>query len=242
MPKKYKLHPACEATARMDQAMFESLKADIESHGLLHPILRHKGQVLDGRHRLQICQELGVSPEFLDDDELIEHSGDPWAAVYSGTLHKSWNDDQRKMFAAAWQQANKKSTANKRAADDAFGNPAKSENSRDEAAEKFGVSPRGVGQAAVVIEHGCPQLQQAVRDGRVNVTLAERVARTIDDPNEQAEVVAIAMVLEKPEAALRQEVAARRVECDVPDSAIVGHKYTCPKCGQDWPEGKKIHV
>lgn len=240
MPKP-RLHPACEATAEMDSATFESLKADIESHGLIQPILRHKGKVLDGRHRLRACTELGVDPEFIDDDELREHGGDPWAAVYSGTLHKNWTDDQRKMFAAAWQRANKnpggKGTKNR--SGEVVGNPAN--NSRDEAAAKFSVSSRGVGQAATVLDHGCHQLQQAVRDGRVNVTLAEKVARTIDDPSEQAEVVATAMVSEKPEAELRREVAERRVECDVPDDAIVGHQYTCPKCGQPWPKRKKVH-
>jgi hypothetical protein len=224
----------------MDAETFASLKADIEAHGLLRPILRHKGMVLDGRHRLRVCDELGIDPEFIDDDELAEHNGDAWAAVYSGTLHKSWTNDQRKMYAAAWQRANK-NPGGKGTAKSTVGNPANSSNSREEAAEKFNVSARGVGQAAVVIDHGCKQLQQAVRDGRVNVTLAERVARTIDDPDEQAEVVALAMVAEKPESVLRQEVTNRRVECDVPDDAIVGHKYTCPKCGQPWPKRKKVH-
>lgn len=237
---KLELHPACEATAAMDAETFASLKADIEKHGLLRPILRHKGKVLDGRHRLRICNELGIKPAFVDDDELAEHNGDPWAAVYSGTLHKSWSDDQRKMYAAAWQRANKQPVGRKKGDEKNVGNPANI-NSREEAAEKFNVSARGVGQAAVVIDHGCKQLQEAVRDGRVNVTLAERVARTIDDPDEQAEVVALAMVAEKPEAVLRQEVTNRRVECDITDDAIVGHAYTCPKCGQPWPKRKKVH-
>lgn len=32
-----------------------------------------------------------------------------------------------------------------------------------------------------------------------------------------------------------------RAECDIPDSAIVGSRLTCPTCGQLWPEGKPIH-
>jgi hypothetical protein len=77
------------------------------------------------------------------------------------------------MYAAAWQRANKnpggKGTAKKRG-DATDCNLANS--STHAAAEKFNVSARGVSQAVVVIEEGCPQLQQAVRDGRVNVTLA----------------------------------------------------------------------
>lgn len=32
-----------------------------------------------------------------------------------------------------------------------------------------------------------------------------------------------------------------REQCDIPNSAIVSSHYTCPKCGQLWPEGKRIH-
>ena len=33
----------------------------------------------------------------------------------------------------------------------------------------------------------------------------------------------------------------QRAECDIPDSAIVETRLTCPQCGQRWPEGKAIH-
>lgn len=39
----------------------------------------------------------------------------------------------------------------------------------------------------------------------------------------------------------RGESEMRRQECDIPDSAIVSSEYTCPTCGQQWPEGKAIH-
>jgi hypothetical protein len=29
-------------------------------------------------------------------------------------------------------------------------------------------------------------------------------------------------------------------ECDIPDDAIVGSSFTCPHCGQKWPEGKPV--
>lgn len=33
----------------------------------------------------------------------------------------------------------------------------------------------------------------------------------------------------------------QRAECDIPDSAIVEARLTCPTCGQRWPEGRAIH-
>jgi hypothetical protein len=35
--------------------------------------------------------------------------------------------------------------------------------------------------------------------------------------------------------------SAPRKECDIPDSAIVSSRMTCPTCGQSWPEGMPIH-
>jgi hypothetical protein len=104
------------------------------------------------------------------------HDADTLAAVYSGTLHKSWSDDQRKMFAAAWQRANPKKRGPKSKGDNSCNLAGNSEAAED-AAKKFGVSTRGVYQAAVVLEEGCPQLQQAVRDGRVNVRCLTSRAR-----------------------------------------------------------------
>jgi len=43
---------------------------------------------------------------------------------------------------------------------------------RDEAAKKFGIGGRTVSKAANVLDKGCKQLQQAVRDGLVHSTLA----------------------------------------------------------------------
>lgn len=47
-------------------AEYEALKADIAERGQLIPIERDadSGQILDGHHRLAICQELGIRPKF----------------------------------------------------------------------------------------------------------------------------------------------------------------------------------
>lgn len=39
----------------------------------------------------------------------------------------------------------------------------------------------------------------------------------------------------------RGDSEIRRKECDIPDSAIGEVRFTCPTCGQQWPEGKAIH-
>jgi hypothetical protein len=77
--------------------------------------------------------------------------------------------------------------------------------SRDEAAKQFGIGGRTVSKAANVLDKGCKQLQQAVKDGRVNVSLAEKIVKNLEGDAQQ-EAVAVAMVSDKPEKALREAV------------------------------------
>jgi len=64
---------------------------------------------------------------------------------------------------------------------------------RDLVGDKFGLGGRTVSKAKNVLEKGCKQLQQAVRDDRITVKLAEKIAKSLDI-EEQPEVVAVAMV------------------------------------------------
>jgi regulator of replication initiation timing len=59
---KFELHPLCALFPRMAGAEFEALKADIQANGLRHPIVTHKGMILDGGNRYQACMDLGVKP------------------------------------------------------------------------------------------------------------------------------------------------------------------------------------
>lgn len=39
----------------------------------------------------------------------------------------------------------------------------------------------------------------------------------------------------------RGDAEIHREECEIPDDAIVDARFVCPKCGQDWPEGRKVY-
>lgn len=52
---------------------YARLRDSIAAIGLMHPILLFEGAVLDGAHRLQACEDLGVEPKFLD----VTGVGDP---------------------------------------------------------------------------------------------------------------------------------------------------------------------
>ncbi|MCK9994266.1 MAG: hypothetical protein Dbin4_02786, partial [Alphaproteobacteria bacterium] len=58
------MHPAAEIFPRMTPEDFERFKADISANGLREPVWLYEGLVLDGRHRMMACEELGIEPSF----------------------------------------------------------------------------------------------------------------------------------------------------------------------------------
>jgi len=57
-------HPAARLFPDMGAVEYYELKVDIEANGLKVPVLLWNGQLIDGRHRLKACNELGIEPRF----------------------------------------------------------------------------------------------------------------------------------------------------------------------------------
>ena len=57
-------HPAAEIVPMIDDRDFESLVADIGTHGLKVEIVLCDNKILDGRNRYRACQKAGVEPRF----------------------------------------------------------------------------------------------------------------------------------------------------------------------------------
>jgi hypothetical protein len=76
----WELHPACVNMPPLDPVELTTLRESIREIGQLQPIVRWKadGSILDGRHRLAVCVELGIEPRF----EVLDVS-DPWAWCWS---------------------------------------------------------------------------------------------------------------------------------------------------------------
>ncbi len=92
------LHPAVEIFPGMDPASFANLVEDIRTNGQHEPILLWRGQVIDGRHRLRVCEELGITPKVRELDSELD---DPIGLVLSLNLHRRHlSESQRAMVAA----------------------------------------------------------------------------------------------------------------------------------------------
>lgn len=172
----YSLHPAAELFPVMDEAAFAALVADIAAHGQREPILIFDGQVIDGRHRLRACEQLGLEPLVR---QVSAGDGDPFGLVVSLNLHRRHlTESQRAMVAS--KLANLPLGSNQHAQICAP--------SQEGAAQMLGVSRRLVQHARAVAENGSAELVAAVESGELAVSTAAHLAHLPAD--DQREVLA----------------------------------------------------
>jgi hypothetical protein len=87
---------------------FGRLCLHIKEHGLIHPIVRHKGKILDGRNRLLACEHIGNAPTHVEFASLNLNCS-PEEYIWSQNMERRhMTEDQR---AAIFQQWNVKAAA-----------------------------------------------------------------------------------------------------------------------------------
>jgi ParB-like chromosome segregation protein Spo0J len=188
----YPVHSVAEWFPEMDDESYEALKADMVEHGQAEPIVLWQKQLIDGRHRLRACNELGIKPVVTD----IPSSDDPVAYVISHNLHRRHlSTSQRAMVAA--KIANLSHGGNRRSAVQEANLPL------ENAASQLNVSPRSVRAANQVIKHGSKAVQKAVEEGKLAVSTAAELASSGATKTEQTKAVkggkeAVNSVLKKP--------------------------------------------
>jgi N6-adenosine-specific RNA methylase IME4/ParB-like chromosome segregation protein Spo0J len=173
-PEAIEFHPLADVLPLLEGAEFDRLVEDIREQGLLNPITIYQGKILDGRNRYRACLAAGVKPRYVDFT-----GDDPAAFVLSQNLaRRHLGPSERAMVAA--RMANLKWGQRADRVEGPIG--------LSSAAELVGVSERSVKRARVVIEHGTPDLQQAVERGRIAVHEAAQAAR--QSPEAQADYLA----------------------------------------------------
>jgi hypothetical protein len=141
---------------------FLGLKKDIREHGQREDIVVWQGQLIDGRHRLRACRELGIEPQVA---ELMDET-DPWQYVVSHNLHRRHlTTAQRSMVAdklATRKQGEKKPDS---------GIPL-SQPTQAEAAGMLNVSVDSVKQARKIRKTATPETVAAVERGEITLNAA----------------------------------------------------------------------
>ena len=213
----------------LSPAQYSRLLASIIAHGLIHPIVIWRGQVIDGLHRLKACLEAGVEPRY----EVLDDDADPFQYLAGVNIpHRDMTQNDKARLAYDMSQYSK--PGRPRATDE---NSAHVRNlTQGEAAELVGVSKRLVSDASRVLSEdstAVPALQEAVRERLVGCRDA---AMVVDQPREvqirgmelmaQTEVRTIKRAVERVEReiALAEEAAALAdILARPPDETITLH-------------------
>ncbi len=209
----------------IDGAEFDGLVEDIRQNAVREPVMLLDGQILDGRNRYRALLRL-VETKALRGKGWGDFEGQPFEAVdlhpadrtifhtfvetprqsaldyvISKNLHRRHLTESQRSIAAAeiatMRQGERtditEPSANLQKVDQAT------------AAKMLNVSPRSVASAKVVKDKGTPELQKAVKQGKVAVSAAEAVASL--PAAEQNEVVARG---EKEIVARAKEINAKK--------------------------------
>lgn len=192
------LHSAADLFPEMQEQEFEEFKADIGKNGLRMPILRYQGKVVDGRHRLRACTELGVIPRFEEmeaaNDAEVNH------AVVSINLHRRHlTESQRALIAA--RLANSRVGTNQHTAGAV---------SQKAAAKDLGVSVDSVSRGKKVLSNGIPELVKAVAAGRIDISKAARLAGLAKADQSQLNFEDIKVIQQASKAINQAKFADRR--------------------------------
>ena len=208
MSTAYPLHPAAEIFPVMDEAAFAALVADIAAQGQREPILILDGQVIDGRHRLRACEQLGLEPLVR---EVSADDGDPFGLVVSLNLHRRHlTESQRAMVAAHLAQRSPGNRTGNNQHERKAANLPDSSLTQPQAAQLLNVSERSVRHAVEIKNAGAPELIAAVESGQLAVSTAAQLAQLPADDQR-------AVLAKTPEEirAIAREVKARIKEAGV---------------------------
>jgi hypothetical protein len=157
MITQYEFHEHCCIFPRCTDEELQLLVSDIRENGLLTPITRYEGKILDGRNRYLACEMLNIEPDYVDFD-----GKDPLPFVVSRNLcRRHLSKSQRAMVAASIIELQRKDNG-------------RSEVTVAEAAQQLNVSERLVTHAVKVINEGT---EQDVKD----IVSGSRKVRAVSD-------------------------------------------------------------
>jgi ParB-like chromosome segregation protein Spo0J len=161
-------HDLANAFPLLEGAEFDELVASIRDRGQLEPIVLFEGKILDGRNRYRACVVAGVEPHREEFEGTFEEARD---FVIDANLRRRHLDaSQRAMIAAKLATLGDGQRQIGKFADVP---------TQPEAAERLNVSERSVRDARRVLDHGEPELVQAVERGEVAVSKAAKIVAEI---------------------------------------------------------------
>lgn len=182
-PSALAVHPAAALFPMLDERELAELASDIQTNGLVSPIVVKDGEILDGRNRLSACNLAGAAPRFVE----WTGAGSITSWIFSVNLHRRHlTTSQRAMLAARAVDVFAHEAAQRMASGVHVEEEEKGK-AREKVAEQLHVGDQSVLRAQQVLRHAAPELVAAVDAGEVAVAAAAEVAML--PPEAQRELV-----------------------------------------------------
>jgi N6-adenosine-specific RNA methylase IME4/ParB-like chromosome segregation protein Spo0J len=172
-----KFHRIANIFPMMSEPELQELRDDVQRNGLLQPIWIYEGQVLDGRNRYRVCQDLQLEPKTKAYDGTA-----PIDFVISMNLHRRHLTASQKSAIAVAALPLFEAEAKKRQATSSGGKDpqlraqmpqAERGKSSEQVAKAFGVSPRYIREAKSLHDTS-PKAFASVLSGEKTLTAARR--------------------------------------------------------------------
>jgi ParB/Sulfiredoxin domain len=205
-PERPNPHPICLLMPSADEDELQNLTDDIRAHGLLDPIVLFENRILDGRNRAAACEIAGVAPRYVEfegarEDALmfvVSHNlkrRHLTKQAIADTLVEAEDFDLHYELGEPAAQSDIKMSVQK----------PRTASSRELAKAAGGVVSREMINATrKVKERAEPELQAAVKKGRIGV---QDAAKAADLPPEQQRAIAASP---KPRRAAREAAEAAK--------------------------------
>lgn len=168
---KFEVHPAADVFPMLNDEQLKALADDIQQNGQNEPIIVWNNLIVDGRNRLKACEMIDVEPRVAE----LNEDTDPVAYAISANIHRRHLDVGQRAIIAA------KLATMKRGSNQHTNEDGQICLSTSEAAEMLNVSPRSVRTAKHVLEHGNPELVQAVEQQELSLHRADQLCKKIVD-------------------------------------------------------------
>lgn len=171
-----KLHAYADIFPAMSDDDYQELKTDIAKHGQRETIKTKDGQIIDGKNRFRVCEELGKRPQFeeYEGDDLLEY------VVSLNLSRRHLSTSQRAAIAVSLLPEYEKAAKIRQQAgtkqDDLSVNLREGSGKAAEiAAKTFNVGSSTI-EKAKGIKRESPRVFNKVRDGKLTVNAAQKIS------------------------------------------------------------------
>jgi ParB-like chromosome segregation protein Spo0J len=176
---RLKDHPFAGLFDLLSTRELADLSDNIAAHGQREPVMIHRNMILDGRNRYRACRLKGLPVRYGQfpgtNDEALDY------VISKNVYRRHLSSSQRALAMASYEEYRHGGARRNLVFQDVnlqleTIDPAKPQQTRAELAERGHVSERLIASAAVVRDHGRPELNDAVRAGKIAVSAAEHIA------------------------------------------------------------------